>query len=399
MGWLARLGTVAAARPSDDDDYWYTERGSMTLAGVPMSPEGAVRIAAVYRAVMVVANAFASLPCHIYRQTGNRKEIASDHPIYDLLHAQPNAWQTAFEWRRMGASHILLRGNFYNRIIPGKRGFCDQLVPMRPDRVRVEQLDTGRLLYHWTPQRGPTKTLTQDEVFHIRGWSEDGVVGLGVVDLARETLGNATAAAHMAGRFWRNNAMPGAILEYPGKLNDEAKKNIAAGFSKRTAGENAGKTVVLDEGLKYHGVTLSLEAMQFLESRAFEVTEIARWFGVPPHKIADLSRATFSNIEHQAMEFVQDAIVPMAVAWEQAIFRDLILDPRCFAKHSLEGLLRGDSKSRAQFYKDMVLTGIFNRNEARELEDRNPVPELEKFLEPQNMAPAGTQEPRETEEE
>jgi HK97 family phage portal protein len=393
MGWLANLGTIAAARPADDDDRWYEPRGMMTAAGVPMSPEGAMGIAAAYACVRVVSNAFASLPAHIYRKAGDRKDIAADHYLYDLIHTQPNPWQTAFEWKRMGAIHILNRGAFYNRIVAGPRGFCDSLVPLL-GRVTPERLETGRIRYRHARPAGGEEKLLQDEVFVVRGWTPDGINTLGVVDLAIQTLGNAAAANNMAGRFWKNNATPGGIIKSPKVIDSPAATRIRENWQKGQTGENYGKTAILDEGMEYVPVSLSLEAMQFLESRAFEVTEIARWYGVPPHKIADLSRATFSNIEHQAIEFVQDAIVPMAINWEQAIQRDLILEPDCFAKFSLGGLLRGDSQSRAQFYKDMVLTGIFSRNECRDLEDMNPAENLGEFLEPQNMAPAGTQQPR-----
>jgi len=365
-----------ATRPADDDDYWYSIPNYGSSAGVDVSPESALHVSAVYASVRVLAETLASLPLPVYmRLVGGGKEKAYDHPLYDLLHDRPNTWQTSFEWREMMMGHLVLRGNAYSRIISGLRGVVDQLWPLHPDRVKVERIEGNRLLYKVTDEKGISqKTLLQEEVFHLRGFSTDGMVGIGPIQLMAEGIGLSIATEKYGALLFSNRAMPGGVLEHPGKIGDKAQKNLRNTWHQPGLA-GAHKTALLEEGMKWHQLGLTNEDAQFLETRKFQVNEIARIFRIPPHMIGDLEKATFSNIEHQSIDFVVHTIRPWLVRWEQAISRDLIQFPRkYFAEFLVDGLLRGDAQARSIALQTQFRNGALTINEWREFENRNPLP-------------------------
>lgn len=375
-----------------DHDYWYQPVGSPTDSGVRVTEDSALQISAVYACVKVIAESIASLPLILYRRLGeDQRERAKSNPLYEVLHTRPNQWQTSFEFREMMQAFATLRGNAVARILPGPRGAVDQLIPLRPDRVMVERIENGRLRYRFNRQNGQTEYYTQDEVFHLRGPGNDGIWGYSPVTLHREAIGLAAATERYGNRFFRNFARPGGILSHPQSLKAPARANIKQSWQEAHSGENIHSVAILEEGMTWTQVGMTSEDAQFLQTRQYQVTEIARIFRVPPHMIADLTRATFSNIEHQGIDFVTHTITPWCVRWEQAISRDLIADDteELFAEFLLSNLMRGDAAARAAYYNTRFQIGTLSRNDIRRLENENPVPGGDVYFVPVNMAPVG----------
>lgn len=371
-----------------DHDFWYTgSYGAVSRSGVRVDTDRALQAAAVYSCVRVLAESVASLPLILYRRRSDGgKERAPEHPLYKVLHSQPNAWQTSFEFREMLMGHVALRGMAYAEIRPGPNGVVDQLVPLNPDRVEPKQLDSGRIVYVHRPNEGGERRLTQDEVFVVRGLSSDGVKGLSPIAVAREAIGLSLAAEEFGARLYSNGAVLSGVLEHPGKLGKTARDNLATSIRERRVGlQNAWSVMILEEGMKWQTMSMPAKDAEFLENRKFQVTEIARIFRVPPHMIGDLERATFANVEQQAIDFVVHTIRPWLVRWEQAISRDLIGGAEFFAEFLVDGLLRGDVKSRYEAYATGVQNGFLNRNEVRKFENLNPAEGLDEFLRPLNL--------------
>ena len=390
MGILAKLLLKPTAGPPPWDDFWFQSIGSLTTAGIRVNADIAFNVSAVYAAVRILSETVAQVPLIVYRRMPNGgKQRAENHPLFDLLHNQPNPWQTSFEWREMMTGHLALRGNAYNEIIPGPRGAVDQLIPLNPDRIKIEQLETGRLIYEYTPINGPKRRLNQDSVFHLKGLSSDGLMGISTLTLMRESIGLALATEkYGAGLFTSDGAIRG-ILKHPGQLTPEGRKNLKSTFSKGAAGG----TALLEEGLSWEKIGMTAEDAQFLMTRKFQINEFARWFNLPPHLLRDLDKATFSNIEQQAIDFVLYSMMPWFRRWEQAITRDLILAPQTFfAEFLIEGLLRGDTKSRYDAYASAITNGWMTRNEARIKENLNPLPGLDVPLAQANMSPVTSAE-------
>jgi len=372
-------------------------------SGVSVTAESAMRVMAVYRCVRLIAQAIASLPLIVYRTLDVGKEPAPKHPLYALLHDRPNDWQTAYEFREMMQAFVELRGNAYAEIIPTGTNPVGMLMPLHPDRITPFRAPDRSIAYRYAPESGETRTILQDEMFHLRGLSWDGMTGLDPITLAAEAIGVAIAAERFGGAFFGNNTVIGGVLEHPGSLSDKAYGRVKSSWAERHQGPaKAHKPQILEEGMKWHTVGLEPEKAQFLETRKFQVTEIARMFDVPPHKVMDLDKATFSNIEHLGIEFVVDCLRPRLVRWEQAIKRDLLTESGrrgFFAEHKVDGLLRGDIRSRFEAYQ--IAAGgnapWFTRNEVRGLENLNPLPGLDQPLMPLNMTggskPAGASPP------
>lgn len=349
----------------------------LSSSGIRINAERAMQIAAVWRCINIKADAIASMPLVLYERTGNGKERAATHPLWRVLHDAPNTWQTSVEWRRMLQAHIDLRGNAYCLIIPGPLGSVSELLPMNPDRMKVELMDNRRLRYTYTDEQGRPVYYRQDQIFHLRGLSNDGIVGMSTLAAARNAMGLAVATEDHGARLFKNGARPGVVFKAaPGtSMKPEARDELRNSWERMHAGsENQFRTAVLPAGLEPVELGLSNDDAQFLDTRKFQVKDIARFFGVPPHKVYDLERATFSNIEHQGLEFVQDTLLPIARTWEAAISRDLIADDETyFAEFLFEFYLRGDNASRATFYREMLNIGVLSVNEIRTLENLNGI--------------------------
>ena len=371
--------------------------GPMTSTGIRVNADNAMRLTAVYSAVRILAETIATLPLIVYRRTDNDgKERATDYFLYPLLHDQPNEEQTSVEFREMLQGHLALRGNAYAQI-DRKMGRPARLVPLHPDRVEVRR-EKGELVYKVNPANGPAYILRRSagEIMHLRGLSSDGVTGLNPIELFREAMGLGLAYEEYSGRLFSNGANINGVLETPQAMSDEALKRFRKLWQESYGGVgNAGKTAILEQGMKWQAIGIAPKDAEFIVSRKFQVTEIARIFRVPPHMLADLERSTFSNIEHQSLEFVRDTIRPWLVRWEQALTRDLIPPEdrnEYFVEFLIEGLLRGDFKTRYDAYAIGRNNGWLSANDIRRMENMNPLPpeQGDVYLIPLNMVPAGS---------
>ena len=351
-------------------------------AGQMVTPLTAMQCAAVYACVRVLAESMAQLPLSVYkRRADGGSDEAPDHPLYAVLHDAPNGFQTSFEWREMQMGHVALRGNSYCVISRTVKGVAE-LLPLHPDRVRVTQLPDWSLRYDVAGIAAPLK---QSDVLHLHGLSSNGVYGLSPIAQARETIGLALAAEDHGARLFGNGASPSGVLEHPGKLSDDARKNLKESWQKAHGGPNRHGTAILEEGLKWAQLAITNKDAQFLETRQYQRAEIASLFRIPPHLIGDLTRATFSNIEQQSLEFVIHTLMPWVKRWEQRLTRQLLSDVdrrSYFVRFNVGGLLRGDTAGRYAAYKLAIETGWLNRNEVRVLEGLNRVDGLDEYLSP-----------------
>lgn len=345
-------------------------------AGVVVNEETAMRTSAVYACVRVIAETVASLPLPLYKRLPRGKEKATYHPLYTVLHDMPNSDMTSFSFRETMMTHLLLWGNAYAQIT--RRG--NQIVelwPLHPAYIRIEREPvTNKLIYKYTS--GTQEVIyTNEQILHIQGLSIDGVKGLSPISMARETIGLAQATEEFGSRFFSNGARPGGILQHPGIVKDPER--LRKSWEEVYKGvQNSHKIAVLEEGMQYKEIGIPPNDAQFLETRKFQLNEICRIFRVPPHLIGDLERATFSNIEHQSIDFVVHTIRPWLVRWEQAIQKALIPEEEraiYFAKFTVDGLLRGDFKTRMDGYAVGRQNGWYSANDIRDLEELNPIPE------------------------
>jgi len=379
-----------------------------TSSGMKVSADHAMRLAAVYACVRILSETMASLPITVYRQRSDGgKDKDTSHWLYRLLAKHPNRFQNPFEWREMLQGHLVLRGNAYCQIVTNARGEIDELLPIHPDRIRIDVLPSGDYRYRVTDRFGQESVFPRESIWHLRGLSSDGLLGLSPIDLARESLGMALAAQDYGARFFTNDAKPtGGWIEFPGSFKDsEAKRVFRESYQAAQSGANRGKVLVLENGMKFHEVGVTNRDAQFLELRKFQITDIARLFRVPPHMIADLERATFSNIEQQSLEFVMHTMTPWAERWEASIASALLLDDdEVEAEFNFANLMRGDATSRSTYYQSGIQNGWLTRNEARVSENLNPIDGLDEPLRPLNMveehaATDGHESPQPSEDE
>jgi len=404
IGQLLGIRAEGPVLPDPTDPFWYTNLsgGGVSSSGPVVTPDSALRVAAVYACVRVLAETVASLPCHLYERLpdGGKKRAAG--ALAELLGDFPNTWQTNVEFFEQGMYHLCLRGNAIHEIVPGVKGPISELIPIHPDRVTaVDRLPDNTLRYTISdPERRPrTRVLMTNDVFHVRGLSSDGVLGLSPIAHLRNAIGLAMSAEDSGAKLFRQGVRPSGVLEHPQKLSDEAYARLKRAQQEHAGTANAYRTMILEEGMKWSQVSLSNRDAQFLETRKFQIAEIARIFRVPPHMIQDLDKATFSNIEHQGIDFVVHTIRPWLVRYEKAIKRDLIINHRkLFAEFLVDALLRGDFNSRMSGYAMAIQNEIFSRNEVREMENRNPVPGGDEFRNPITV-PRGTEPTPEDEDD
>ena len=377
MGVFDRLFAVdgdGGGKWGPADDRWYGPAGgAMSTAGQVVNEDTAQRISAFFRGVSLLSESVAKLPLELFErlENGDTARLKGD-PLYTVLHSRPNVWQTSFEWRRQGMRDILLRGNWFNRIV-FRRGRIEQLIRIPPARVRVQQLASGRLLYHEQLASGQWQPWVQDEIVHVRGVSDDGIVGLSVLTWARNSMGLAQAQTSYASRLFSQGTLHGGYLTVPGLLNDEASKRMANSFVAAEGEWHRPK--VLEQGATYKESELTPEDSQMLESQTFSIWEMARWLGVPPHKLFELSRSTNNNIEHQGLEFLVDSLSPHLVNIEQAFERDLLDgDYRYKIEHNADAVMRGDSESRGNWYQTMVGIAALSPNDVLRRENQNTFP-------------------------
>ena len=379
--------------PSEEPPAWFNLwTSSQTAAGVDVTPDSSLQATAVFACVRCIAESSAILPLILYRRMEERgKERAVGHPLYGLLHDSPNPEMTSVEYRETLTGHLATWGNCYSNIVWSRSGYPMELWPLRPDRMTVKR-ENGQLRYIYRLPDGEERALRYQDVWHIRGLGSNGLVGYSPIALAMQAVGLTLAAEEFGGRFFGNGASPGGVLEHPGALSDEAHSRVRKSWEEMHRGlDNSHRVAILEEGMSYKQVGIPPDQAQFLETRKFQISEIARIFRVPPHKIADLDRATFSNIEHMSIEFVTDTLMPWLVRWEQRISLSLLTPTErneYFAQHLVEGLLRGDTTSRYQAYQIGRQGGWLSANDIRELENLNPIDGGDVYLVPLNMVPA-----------
>jgi len=361
---------------SEDDGWMYgTACGGVSVAGEKVTPETAMRLSAYFACIRNISEDLAKLPLKEYRElAGGGKEPALNDPVYNLLYTQPNDEMTAITFRQTVTAWALSWGNGYAEIQRNRRGDAVALWPIHPSLVTPKRNARKQIVYEIDLGDGKKQPMAADRMFHLLGMG-DGLVGISIACIGAESIGIGLAQQKFGGAFFRNGSHISGVLEHPGNLSKEAAQRLRESWVDQYSGSNnAFKPAVLEEGMKWTGLNIPLRDAQFIESRNFEVTEIARWFRMPPHKIQDLQHATFSNIEHQGLEYVGDTIEPWAVRWEQEAKRKLKPNnKRYFFKHSFQALLRTDAQARGEFYRMMQSHGNMTQNEVRALEDMNPV--------------------------
>jgi len=409
MGILQKI-TDAVQRKNAGPDWGTLERyiawafgGGASSSGIVVNPQTALQASTVYACVQVLAQSIAMLPCILYQKNKDgSKTIAENHPLFALLHDQPNDWQTSVEFMEMLIASLCLRGNAYAYINRTSTGRVVELLPLHPDMVRVNMGTGFKLDYQVTLPDGSFQSLGPGELFHIRGLTLNGWLGISPIAYARESIGLSLATEKFGSQLFRNGAKMGGVLEHPNKIGQEAYSRLKDSFDNAYNGENSHKTAILEEGMKFTKISMSADDSQFLETRKFQRSEIASIFRVPPHMIGDLERATFSNIEQMSLEFVSYTLMPWLVRFEKAIKRDLLTPKERLqynVKFNVTSLLRGDASARSAYYHNGILDGWLTRNEARHAESEignilNPLDGLDIPLMPLNMTD-GTDDPDE----
>lgn len=355
-----------------------------STSGKAVTERSAMQMTAVYSCVRILAEAIAGLPLHLYRYTPDGSKVkAVDHPLYLLLHDEPNPEMSSFVFREALMTHLLLWGNAYAQIIRNGKGEVIALYPLMPNRMSVDRDEHGQLYYTYTrasdeapTMNGMTVLLPPSDVLHIPGLGFDGLVGYSPIAMAKNAIGLAIATEEYGAKFFANGAAPSGVLEHPGTIKDPSRVR-EAWMSQFGGSANSGKVAVLEEGMKYTPISISPEQAQFLETRKFQINEIARIFRIPPHMVGDLEKSSFSNIEQQSLEFVKYTLDPWVIRWEQSIQRALLRPEekkRYFAKFNVEGLLRGDYQSRMNGYAVARQNGWMSANDIRELENLDRIP-------------------------
>ena len=362
----------------------YTFYMGGTTSGKSVTERSAMQMTAVYSCVRILAEAVAGLPLHLYRYNDDGgKEKAIDHPLYRLLHDEPNPEMSSFVFRETLMTHLLLWGNAYAQVIRNGKNEVIALYPLMPNKMSVDRDSSGQLYYSYyrgtdeaIRDKEHTVILKPTDVLHIPGLGFDGLVGYSPIAMAKNAIGMAIACEEFGARFFANGAAPSGVLEHPGTIRDPSR--LRETWQSQFGGaSNSGKVAILEEGMKYTPISISPEQAQFLETRKFQINEIARIFRVPPHMVGDLEKSSFSNIEQQSLEFVKYTLDPWVIRWEQSLQRALLgfgEKEKYFFKFNLEGLLRGDYQSRMNGYAIGRQNGWMSANDIRELENLDRIP-------------------------
>ena len=356
----------------------------LTTSGNRVNNQTAMRTTAVYACVRILSEAIASIPLNFYRYTSDGgKEKYPTHPLYYLLHDEPNPEMTSFVFRETLMGHLLLWGNAYAQIVRNGKGEVLALYPLLPDRMQVDRDSAGRLVYTYTRYRDEagskrdfeTIKLFKEDVLHIPGLGFDGLIGYSPIAMAKNAIGMSMAAEDYGATFFANGATPGGILEHPGIVKDPER--LRESWHAQFSGKNSHNIAVLEEGMTFKPMSIPPNEAQFLETRKFQIDEIARIFRVPPHMVGDLEKSSFSNIEQQSLEFVKYTLNPWVARWEQSLAHALLLPSektKYVVKFNVDGLLRGDYQSRMNGYAIGRQNGWLSANDIRELENMNRIP-------------------------
>ena len=345
-------------------------------SGKSVTVQSAIQLSTVYACVRVISETIASLPLGIYETVNDGNEKATDHPLYRLLHDEPNSEMTSFVFREVMLAHLLLYGNSYSQIIRSGKNQVIGLYPLLPDHMDVDRDSKGNLTYTYTTSDGKTVSIKPRDVLHIPGLGFDGVMGYSPIALEKNAIGLGIASEEYGSKFFSNGARPSGILTHPNTVKNP--KALRESWNSAYGGSsNSNRVAILEEGMKFEPIAIPNNEAQFLETRKFQVDEICRIFRVPPHLVGNLEHATFSNIEHQSIDFAVHTIRPWLVRIEQAMNRALLSDQekgRFFVQFNIDGLMRGDYKSRMEGYAIGRQNGWLSANDIRALENQNPIP-------------------------
>ena len=348
-------------------------------SGKSVTVQSAIQLSTVYACVRVISETIASLPLGIYETVNDGNEKATDHPLYRLLHDEPNSEMTSFVFREVMLAHLLLYGNSYSQIIRSGKNQVIGLYPLLPDHMDVDRDSKGNLTYTYTTSDGKTVSIKPRDVLHIPGLGFDGVMGYSPIALEKNAIGLGIASEEYGSKFFSNGARPSGILTHPNTVKNP--KALRESWNSAYGGSsNSNRVAILEEGMKFEPIAIPNNEAQFLETRKFQVDEICRIFRVPPHLVGNLEHATFSNIEHQSIDFAVHTIRPWLVRIEQAMNRALLSEQekgRFFVQFNIDGLMRGDYKSRMEGYAIARQNGWMSANDIRELENQNPIPASE----------------------
>jgi phage portal protein, HK97 family len=382
------LSKLKESRAGPQNSLWgntYSFFFGSTTSGKTVNERTAMQTTAVYACVRILAETIASLPLHTYKYTETGKEKATEHQLYNLLSDEPNPEMTSFVFRETLMSHLLLWGNAYAQIIRDGRGNVIGLYPLLPNKMTVNRASNGEIYYIYSRYSDENPNiegygqvyLQNHEVLHIPGLGFDGLVGYSPIAMAKNAVGMSIACEEYGASFFANGANPGGVLEHPGVVKDPARVRDSWNSVYQGTG-NAHKVAVLEEGMKFQSIGIPPEQAQFLETRKFQINEIARLFRIPPHMVGDLDKSSFSNIEQQSLEFVKYTLDPWVIRWEQAMKKALLLPGEkkdYFIKFNVDGLLRGDYQSRMNGYSIGRQNGWLSSNDIRELENLNKISE------------------------
>lgn len=390
-GLFARLFRSSPENPStslSNPAAWLTGLFGTSKTGVQVSEDNALTFSAVYAAVRIISETIASIPLNVYQADGETRVKALGHPVQDLLAKAPNSVSSTFTFREAMASNLVLHGNAYAKIEMNAAGRPTALIPLNPMKVEVKVVD-GEKVYVFDKKH----TYLDYEMLHFVGLSFNGLTGKSPLSMAREAVAIGLAAQEYGARFYSNGANAGGVITAPGRLNTEVVKRLRESWNRAQSGNsNSHSTAILEEGMKYEKIGLDPEAAQFLQSRKFQVNEIARIFRIPPSYLADLENSsTRANTEQQAIQFVRDCITPYVRRMEVELNRKLFREdePNLYAYFTMEGLMRGDQKARYEAYATARQWGWLSVNDIRDLENLNPVEGGDIYLQPLNMVQSG----------
>lgn len=380
-------GGVTISTP--DELAAYLKQGEVSRSGQSVTPDTAMRVAAVYACVRIISGSVATLPLDIKRRVNDKtREDASDTDLWHLIRRRPNRWQKPAQFRRMMQAHVLLRGNAYCLKVRS-RGEVRELIPLHPERMKVKQKDDFSLAYEYQRPTGGTETFRQDEILHLFGLTLDGIRGVTPITYARESIGLALAMEDHGSSTFKNGLRVGGVLEHPGKLGQESRDNLKSSLEQyRSGGENEGRFLILEEGMKPSEMAMTAQDAQWIEGRKFSRSDIAMFFGVPPFMIGDTEKSTSwgSGIEQQKDGYVTFTLDDHLVMWEEAITIDLATDPKIYARFNRNALVKGDIAARWQSYVHALQWGVRSPNEIRALEDDNPRAGGDIYYPPPNTA-------------
>ena len=395
---------IKAAAATDTKGWFYDYWGgsSDTEAGVRITNSESLTVSAVFACMKAISEDVAKLPIGVFKKLDKGRETLPDHPLYEILNTQPNIETFAMSFRNAIIGNALSYGNGYAEIVRDAFGVVTALWLINPERVTPKRDKNNKLYYQVTHNNGKIEEFDRREIFHVPGFGFDGVQGYNVISLARQSIGLARGAEKFGAEFFGNGAKASLVLEMPQELSTKSSDNLIASVQKQVGGNNKHGVLLAEQGSKFKTLSLSQKDSQYLETRQFSIPEICRWFRIQPHKVFDLTKATFSNIEEQNTDYVTDALMPWFVRFEQAVHCQLLTPEdrlgKIYIKHNANALMRGDAESRADFYNKMIISGVMTRNEARELEEMNPLDGLDAPLMPLNMVAVGEEPIQETNE-